>query len=138
MYKYALFGIPLAFLLQALDARAEVTFPEACRAPMSKMAMASGMETPTPMSKPVDYQSSVMVGMAKMSKDMMAGTANADTDVAFICGMIAHHIGAVGMSELEQKFGSDPKAKALAEKIIAEQNTELEVMSKWVEEHVKR
>ena len=43
-----------------------------------------------------------------------------DPDVAFVCGMIGHHVGAISMSEVELKYGDDEKAKTMAKNIIDE------------------
>lgn len=54
--------------------------------------------------------------------------SGAEFDKAFLEGMIAHHEGAVEMSEVELTDGENPEAKALAEKIIADQKAEIEEM----------
>ena len=56
-----------------------------------------------------------------------------DADVAFVCGMIAHHMGAIEMSRTELKHGDNEEARAMAQKIIDAQLKEIEDMSKWVE-----
>ena len=52
---------------------------------------------------------------------MHAGMASvdADPDVAFMQGMLAHHKGAVEMSEVALEHADDPEARALATAIIA-------------------
>ena len=51
-----------------------------------------------------------------------------DADVDFMRGMIAHHEGAVEMSEQQVAEGQNPDAVALAEKIIADQQAEIAEM----------
>lgn len=58
----------------------------------------------------------------------LEGLSGAEFDKAFLEGMIAHHEGAVEMSEVELTDGENPEAKALAEKIIADQKAEIEEM----------
>ena len=41
-----------------------------------------------------DHQKEAMEGMTRMDRDMMQGKMKDDADTAFICGMIAHHLGA--------------------------------------------
>jgi uncharacterized protein (DUF305 family) len=60
-----------------------------------------------------------------------------DADVGFVCGMIAHHMGAIEMSKTELKNGDDEQAKLMAQKIIDAQMKEIDEMSKWVEAHAK-
>lgn len=60
-----------------------------------------------------------------------------DADSAFICGMIAHHMGAISMAETELAHGDDPDARELAEKIIRAQKAEIQVMTTWLERNQK-
>jgi len=76
----------------------------------------------------------MMMGMDRMRADMMQGMMAADIDVAFVCGMIPHHQGAIAMAKAELAHGDDPWARQLAEKIIAAQEQEIAEMTKWLEE----
>ena len=57
-------------------------------------------------------------------------TGNADID--FIRGMIAHHQGAIDMSEIVLKHGRDASVKKLANEIIAAQKKEIAQMQAWL------
>ncbi|WP_373784590.1 DUF305 domain-containing protein, partial [Kaistella sp.] len=57
--------------------------------------------------------------MVKMHDQTPSRNNNAD----FATMMIAHHVGAVEMSELLLKKGKDPILKSFAEEVIAAQNT---------------
>ena len=59
-------------------------------------------------------------------------TVDADPDVAFMQGMLAHHKGAVEMSEVALKYGTDEKVKELATRIIEAQQGEIEEMERWL------
>lgn len=69
--------------------------------------------------------------------NMMQGMMKKDPDVAFVCGMIAHHMGAISMAEVELKHGDNEEAKAKAQKIIDDQTREIEEMTAWIEKEVK-
>lgn len=66
----------------------------------------------------------------KMHEGMAA--VDADPDVAFMQGMLAHHKGAVEMSRVALKYGTDEKVKELATQIIAAQQAEIEEMERWL------
>jgi uncharacterized protein (DUF305 family) len=72
--------------------------------------------------------------MKKMRADMGAPyTGDADAD--FVSHMIPHHQGAIDMAEIELKYGSDPKLKQLAARIIAAQQREIAFMQAWAAKH---
>jgi uncharacterized protein (DUF305 family) len=73
----------------------------------------------------------MMISMPAMHEGMM----NENPDVAFACGMIAHHQGAIDMAEVLLEHGEDPKMRALAEEIIAAQVGEIELMTAWLAEN---
>jgi uncharacterized protein (DUF305 family) len=71
-------------------------------------------------------------------KAMMAGmgqpySGNADQD--FVSHMVPHHQGAIDMAEVELKYGTDPKLKQMAARIIADQQREIAFMQAWAKRH---
>ena len=71
----------------------------------------------------------------KAANDAMhAGMADipADADVAFMKGMLAHHKGAVAMSEVALKYAKDERARELAARVIAAQSEEIAEMEAWL------
>lgn len=73
----------------------------------------------------------MMITMPAMHEGMMIE----DADVAFACGMIAHHQGAIDMAEVLLEHGDDPQMRALAEEIIAAQVGEIDQMTTWLAEN---
>ncbi|MBY3235990.1 DUF305 domain-containing protein [Rhizobium laguerreae] len=135
---YAAVAAGFAILPSAVSAQTTMAYPEKCKSAgmkmdMSKMDMSGG----TPMGEMTDYQKASMDGMKGMHMNMMQGMMKKDADVSFVCGMIAHHMGAISMSEVELKYGDNEEAKQMAQKVIEAQKKEIEEMSKWVDKEVK-
>ena len=75
-----------------------------------------------------DAQKGYMQAMMKMHGPMMAAHMIKDSDVAFVCGMIAHHQGAIDMSHEVQNQGSDVRVQEIADEVIAVQSGEINRM----------
>jgi uncharacterized protein (DUF305 family) len=63
----------------------------------------------------------------------MAIEFSGDPDVDFARGMIAHHQGAIDMARVLLEHGQDPEIRALAEAIIAAQESEILFLRTWLE-----
>ena len=115
--------------------------PQGCQGAIQQSGM-PGMMQEMDMSGMMDgmegmdeAQQASMQAMMKMNGPMMATHTIKDPDLAFHCGMIAHHAGAIAMAEVELKYGDDEESKAMAQKIIDAQGPEIEEMTAWVEEN---
>ena len=73
--------------------------------------------------------------MQPMQGDMMTGIQDSDADMAFAKGMLAHHQGAIAMSNVQLEYGQDAEMNKLAQDIIDAQQSEIELMQSWISEH---
>jgi uncharacterized protein (DUF305 family) len=113
--------------------------PEQCRAAGANMPQSQGMDMPgMSMQGTTDAQKAYMEAMMKMHPPMMTAIQAKDPDVAFICGMLPHHQGAIDMARAELKYGDNPEAKRMAEKVIKDQGEEIEKMTAWLKKNVKK
>ncbi|WP_244627036.1 DUF305 domain-containing protein [Microvirga tunisiensis] len=85
-----------------------------------------------------DAQKGYMQAMMKMHGPMMAAHMIKDSDVAFICGMIAHHQGAIDMADVVLKTGDNAEAKKMAEKTKKEQGQEIAEMKDWLKKNAAK
>jgi uncharacterized protein (DUF305 family) len=104
------------------------TLPAIC----SKDAMDMGAPASTGGMASDEAHAALMAGMGAMDADMDKGMQAKDIDVAFVCGMIPHHQGAIDMAKAELQYGDDPWAKQLAQGIIAAQEKEIAEMKDWL------
>lgn len=118
----------------AMTSDETMAFPEVCR---SDMAMPASPHDAHGGMAMADHQKEAMAGMMTMDRDMMQGMMKEDADVAFVCGMIAHHQGAIDMSRVELQYGNDPWAKEMAQKVIDAQTAEIADMKAWLEKNAK-
>jgi len=80
-----------------------------------------------------EAQKASMQAMMKMNMPMMMTHRIKDPDLAFNCGMIVHHQGAIDMATIELKFGADAASKTMAEGITKAQKAEIAEMTARVE-----
>jgi uncharacterized protein (DUF305 family) len=129
MKSFGLAGLMLFAAIAGANGQ-DSSLPEACLAPHGGHAMEMPKETTM---EPMDEaHHALMAGMDKMHTDMDAGMKAEDIDVAFICGMIPHHQGAIDMAKAELQYGDDPFARELAQKVIEAQEAEIAQMKEWL------
>lgn len=73
--------------------------------------------------------------MTRMHDEMMIGMSYNDPDTAFAKAMLGHHHGAIEMAKIQLKYGTDDVMRQLAQKIIDAQQSEVDILNKWLASH---
>ncbi len=91
----------------------------------------NGVEMPKGQSPASDE---LMIAMHRMDENMMS-VDDPDPSRAWAKKMIAHHEGAIAMSQIELRYGKDREARRMAEKTIAEQRRSIAEIRSWLSRH---
>jgi uncharacterized protein (DUF305 family) len=79
-----------------------------------------------------DFMRRMSVSMTEMDRSMKAAPMNGNVDHDFAATMIPHHEGAIDMAKAELSFGKDPIMRRLAQEILVDQKSEIDVMNLWL------
>jgi uncharacterized protein (DUF305 family) len=77
----------------------------------------------------------LMTGMQKMHAAMASVEPSGSADVDFAKLMLPHHQAAIDMAKAELLYGKDPQMRRLAQEIITDQQSEIELMQLWIKQH---
>src|SRR5882724_9175974 len=78
--------------------------------------------------------SELMASMDKMRTTMEATKPSGNNDVDFVRLMLPHHQAAIDMAKTQLLYGKDPQMRGLAQKIITAQQSEIELMQRWLKQ----
>src|SRR5260370_41945118 len=70
--------------------------------------------------------------MAKMHAAMALVEPSGNSDVDFVKLMLPHHQAAIDMARTQLKYGNDPQMRRLAQEVIIDQQSEIELMHLWL------
>jgi uncharacterized protein (DUF305 family) len=76
----------------------------------------------------------LIASMEKMHMAMAAVKPSSDNDVDFVRLMIPHHQAAIDMAKTELLHGKDPPMRRLAQEIITDQQSGIELMQRWLKQ----
>jgi uncharacterized protein (DUF305 family) len=79
--------------------------------------------------------SKLMSSMDKMDAAMASAKSTGDSDRDFVRLMLPHHQAAVDMAKAQLLYGKDPQMRRLAQEIITDQQSEIELMQLWLKRH---
>ena len=77
----------------------------------------------------------MMAAMKKMDRAMMGAPMTGDPDRDLVTMMMPHHQGAIDMARIYLRDGRDPAIRAMAEKIIVDQEREIAEFQAWLATH---
>jgi uncharacterized protein (DUF305 family) len=77
----------------------------------------------------------LQTSMKTMHAAMAAVTPSGDPDLDFVKLMLPHHQAAIDMAKVQLIHGKDPQMKRLAQEIITDQQSEIELMQLWLRQH---
>lgn len=96
-------------------------------------AFVSAQGSGTPMAGQMSHGSDTMHRQMMSGMQMMQSMKpTGDTDKDFAAMMRAHHQQAIGMAKIELEHGKSPELKAMARKLIDEQQKEIAQLDKWL------
>ena len=73
--------------------------------------------------------------MSVMHRDMHNAPLTGDHDHDFVTMMIPHHQGAIDMAKALSLYGKDPQMRRLAQEIVTDQQSEIQLMQLWLKQH---
>jgi len=74
----------------------------------------------------------LMKNMETMHEAMAAVEPSGNDDTDFVNLMLPHHQAAIDMARTELLYGSDPQMRRLAQEIITDQESEIQLMQIWL------
>jgi len=77
----------------------------------------------------------LMASMSRMHAAMASVKRSEDSDVDFVKLMLPHHQAALDMAKTQLIYGKDPQMRRLAQEIITDQQSEIELMQLWLKQH---
>ena len=73
--------------------------------------------------------------MSVMNRGMHGAEYTGEPDHDFVTMMIPHHQGAIDMAKAILLYGKDPQMRRLAQEIITDQQSEIQLMQLWLKQH---
>ena len=84
------------------------------------------------------YWAQLTESMTRMHAAMSSTRPSADADTDFVALMLPHHQAAIDMARVELTFGNDPQLRRLAQEIVTDQASEIQLMKLWQKQHQRQ
>ncbi len=81
-----------------------------------------------------NHWSELKASMEKMHVAMAPIESSGNSDVDFVKLMLPHHQAALDMAKTELMYGKDPQIRRLAQEIMTDQQSEIELMQLWLKQ----
>jgi uncharacterized protein (DUF305 family) len=78
--------------------------------------------------------SELLGSMQKMHAAMGSVEDSGNVDVNFVRLMVPHHQAAMDMAKTQLLYGKDPQIRRMAQEIITDQQSEIELMQLWLKQ----
>lgn len=82
---------------------------------------------------------STWLALQRSVESMHVATASigpsGDADLDFVRLMLPHHQAAIEMARIQLAHGGDPQVQRVAQEIITDQQSEIELMRHWLKQH---
>ena len=102
-------------------------------------SIASPARQGLPTSKKEQTEGTAGLEMEQAVEKMHTGMASikpiGDNDADFVRLMLPHHQAALDMAKVELTHGKDPQMRRLAQEIVTDQQSEIELMQLWLKRH---
>jgi uncharacterized protein (DUF305 family) len=85
-------------------------------------------------STPESKWSELVESMHVMHAAMGSVQPTGDNDVDFVNLMLPHHQAAIDMAKTQWTYGQDPQMRRLAQEIITDQQSEIQLMQLWLKQ----
>lgn len=76
----------------------------------------------------------LMASMEKMHVAVASVESSGSSDADFVRLMLPHHQAAIDMARTQLLYGKDPQMRRLAQEIITDQQSEIELMHLWLKQ----
>ena len=79
--------------------------------------------------------SDLNAAMERMHTATASVERSGNSDMDFVRLMLPHHQAAIDMARAQLLYGTDPQMRRLAQEIITDQQSEIELMQLWLKQH---